>query len=77
MALTVENLVMLDVECATKEEVIKMMAKKVADEGIAESYEEYLDSLMKCRTSTWKKHNSKKSSSCICKIKKSCTLECR
>lgn len=47
MALTVENLVMLDVECATKEEVIKMMAKKVADEGIAESYEEYLDSLMK------------------------------
>lgn len=47
MSLTVENLVMLDVECATKEEVIKMMAKKVADEGIAESYEEYLDSLMK------------------------------
>ena len=47
MALTVENLVMLDVECATKEEVIKMMAKKVADEGIAENYEEYLDSLMK------------------------------
>ena len=47
MSLIVENLVMLDVECATKEEVIKMMAKKVADEGIAESYEEYLDSLMK------------------------------
>lgn len=47
MSLTVENLVMLDVECTTKEEVIKMMAKKVADEGIAESYEEYLDSLMK------------------------------
>ena len=30
MALTVENLVMLDVECATKEEVIKMMAKKLS-----------------------------------------------
>lgn len=46
MALTMENLVMLDVECASKQEVIEMMAKKVADEGIAENYEEYLAALM-------------------------------
>lgn len=46
MALTMENLVMLDVECTSKKEVIEMMAKKVADEGIAESYEEYLQALM-------------------------------
>ncbi len=47
MALTMENLVMLDVECTSKKEVIEMMAKKVADEGIAENYEMYLDSLFK------------------------------
>ena len=46
MALTVENLVMLDVDCTSKQEVIEMMAKKVAEEGIAESYDEYLASLM-------------------------------
>lgn len=47
MSLTVENLVMLDVECTSKREVIEMMAKKVTEEGIAENYEEYLDSLLK------------------------------
>lgn len=46
MALTMKNLVMLDVECASKQEVIEMMAKKVAEEGIAENYEEYLAALM-------------------------------
>ncbi len=46
MALTMENLVMLDVECTSKQEVIEMMAKKVAEEGIAENYEEYLAALM-------------------------------
>ena len=44
--LTKESLVMLDVECASKQEIIEMMAKKVADEGIAENYDEFLDSLM-------------------------------
>ena len=44
--LTKESLVMLDVECASKQEIIEMMAKKVADEGIAENYDEFLASLM-------------------------------
>ena len=39
--LTKESLVMLDVECASKQEIIEMMAKKVADEGIAENYDEF------------------------------------
>ena len=47
MALTVENLIVLDAECTSKREVIEMMAKKITDEGIAENYEEYLDSLLK------------------------------
>lgn len=47
MALTVENLIVLDAECISKREVIEMMAKKITDEGIAENYEEYLDSLLK------------------------------
>lgn len=47
MELITENLVILDLDCTTKEEVIKLMAKKVVEEGIAESYEEYLDSLYK------------------------------
>ena len=46
MALTMENLVMLDVDCTSKQEVIEMMAKKIADEGIAESYEDYLAALL-------------------------------
>lgn len=44
--LTKESLVILDVECASKQEIIEMMAKKVADEGIAENYDEFLASLM-------------------------------
>lgn len=44
--LTKESLVMLDVECTSKQEIIEMMAKKVATEGIAENYEEFLASLM-------------------------------
>lgn len=47
MALTMENLIVLDAECTSKREVIEMMAKKITDEGIAENYEEYLDSLLK------------------------------
>lgn len=46
MALTKESLVMLDVECSSKKEIIEILAKKVADEGIAENYEDYLAALM-------------------------------
>ncbi len=45
MELTTKNLIVLDLDSKVKEDIIKIMAQKMVEDGVAESYEEYLSSL--------------------------------
>lgn len=47
MGLITEKLVMLELDCSTKKEVIERMAKAISDEGFVEDYEEFLTALYK------------------------------
>ncbi len=45
MGLITEKLVMLELDCSTKKEVMEKMAKAISDEGFVEDYEEFLTAL--------------------------------